>query len=162
MACCASISPREQTCLAGAWRTSSPSRPRSTADRARSSTGRLPPRFSTSSYGRSTKPVLQRPVETRQYTSWAFGQRLREAGLLGSMGSIGDCFDNGLAASFFATLQTELLDRHTWTTREQLANAVFAYLEGFYNPRRRHSALNYLSPADYETDWHRQQHKTAA
>ena len=97
-----------------------------------------------------------------QYTSWAFGQRLRQAGLLGSMGSIGDCFDNGLAESFFATLQTELLDRRSWTTREQLANAVFAYLEGFYNPRRRHSALGYLSPADYETHWHRQQLTTAA
>lgn len=86
-----------------------------------------------------------------QYTSWAFGQRLRDAGLLGSMGSIGDCYDNGLAESFFATLQTELLDRSNWTSRSELANAVFAYIEGFYNPRRRHSALGYLSPADYET-----------
>jgi putative transposase len=85
-----------------------------------------------------------------QYTSWAFGQRLRQAGLLGSMGSIGDCFDNGMAESFFATLQTELLDRSHWTSRTQLSQAVFAYLEGFYNPRRRHSALGYLSPADYE------------
>ena len=85
-----------------------------------------------------------------QYTSWAFGHRLREAGLLGSMGSIGDCFDNSVAESFFATLQTELLDRTSWTTREQLANAVFAFIEGFYNPRRRHSTLDYLSPADYE------------
>ena len=78
------------------------------------------------------------------------------------MGSIGDCFDNGLAESFFATLQTELLDRHHWTTRDQLANAVFAYLEGFYNPRRRHSALGYLSPADYENAWHRQRLTPAA
>ena len=78
------------------------------------------------------------------------------------MGSIGDCFDNGLAESFFATLQTELLDRRHWATRDQLANAVFGYLEGFYNPRRRHSALGYLTPADYETDWHRQQLTTAA
>jgi putative transposase len=85
-----------------------------------------------------------------QYTSWAFGHRLREAGLLGSMGSIGDCFDNSVAESFFATLQTELLDRSTWPTREGLANAVFAFIEGFYNPRRRHSTLGYLSPADYE------------
>ncbi len=77
--------------------------------------------------------MLRRPVEPGQYTSWAFGHRLREAGLLGSMGSIGDCFDNGLAES------------------------VFAYLAGFYNPRRRHSSLGYLSPADYETAWHRQQ-----
>ena len=85
------------------------------------------------------------------YTSWAFGHRLREAGLLGSMGSIGDCFDNSVAESFFATLQTELLDRSTWPTREGLATAVFAFIEGFYNPRRRHSTLGYLSPADYET-----------
>jgi putative transposase len=84
------------------------------------------------------------------YTSWAFGHRLREAGLLGSMGSIGDCFDNSVAESFFATLQTELLDRQSWATREQLANAVFTFIEGFYNPRRRHSTLGYLSPADYE------------
>jgi putative transposase len=84
------------------------------------------------------------------YTSWAFGHRLREAGLLGSMGSIGDCFDNCVAESFFATLQTELLDRSTWPTRQSLANAVFAFIEGFYNSRRRHSTLGYLSPADYE------------
>jgi putative transposase len=85
------------------------------------------------------------------YTSWAFGHRLREAGLLGSMGSIGDCFDNSVAESFFATLQTELLDRQSWATRAELANAVFAFIEGFYNPVRRHSTLGYLSPADYET-----------
>lgn len=87
------------------------------------------------------------------YTSWAFGHRLREAGLLGSMGSIGDCFDNSVAESFFATLQTELLDRSDWPTREGLANAIFSFIEGFYNPRRRHSTLGYLSPADYETRW---------
>jgi len=87
------------------------------------------------------------------YTSWAFGHRLREAGLLGSMGSIGDCFDNSVAESFFATLQTELLDRSTWPTREGLAQAVFAFIEGFYNPRRRHSTLGYLSPADYEQNY---------
>ena len=86
------------------------------------------------------------------YTSWAFGHRLREAGLLGSMGTIGDCFDNSVAESFFATLQTELLDRQDWPTRAELANAVFAFIEGFYNPRRRHSTLGYLSPADYETE----------
>ncbi len=97
-----------------------------------------------------------------QYTSWAFGQRLRDAGLLGSMGSIGNCYDNGMAESFFATLQTELLDRRHWTSRDDLAAAVFSYLEGFYNPHRRHSALGYLSPASYEAAWHQQQHATAA
>jgi putative transposase len=95
-----------------------------------------------------------------QYASWAFGHRLREAGLLGSMGSIGDCFDNSVAESFLATLQTELLDRSTWPSRDQLANAVFAFIEGFYNPRRRHSTLGYLSPADYEAQ-HRAGQPTA-
>jgi len=85
-----------------------------------------------------------------QYTSWAFGQRLRAAGLLGSRGSIGDCFDNALAESFFSSLQVELLDRQTWTTRTQLANAIFEWIEAWYNPRRRHSALGYRSPVDYE------------
>jgi putative transposase len=85
-----------------------------------------------------------------QYTSWAFGQRLRAAGLLGSMGSIGDCFDNALAESFFSSLQVELLDRHRWRTRQELANAIFEWIEAFYNPVRRHSGLDYLSPVDYE------------
>ncbi len=84
------------------------------------------------------------------YTSWAFGQRLREAGLLGSMGSIGDCFDNSVVESFFGTLQLELLDEHRWSTRQQLALAVFEWIEAWYNPRRRHSYCKMLSPVDYE------------
>ncbi len=86
-----------------------------------------------------------------QYTSFAFGRRLREAGIMGSMGSVVDAYDNAVAESFFATLQTELLDRRrSWATRRQLATAVFDYIEGFYNPRRRHSTLGYLSPTVYE------------
>jgi putative transposase len=85
-----------------------------------------------------------------QYTSLAFGRALCAAGIAGSMGTVGDCYDNAMAESFFATLQTELLDRHYWTTRRQLATAVFDYIETFYNRRRRHSALGYHSPADYE------------
>lgn len=86
-----------------------------------------------------------------QYTSWAFGRRLRAAGLLGSMGSIGDCFDNSVAESFFGSLQLELLDEHRWETRDQLANAIFDWIETWYNPRRRHSYCKMLSPIDYET-----------
>jgi putative transposase len=86
-----------------------------------------------------------------QYTSWAFGRRLRGAGLLGSMGSIGDCFDNSVAESFFGTLQLELLDEHRWSTRQQLALAIFDWVEAWYNPRRRHSYCQMLSPIDYET-----------
>jgi putative transposase len=86
-----------------------------------------------------------------QYTSWAFGRRLRSAGLLGSMGSIGDCFDNSVAESFFGTLQLELLEEHHWHSREELALAIFDWIEAWYNPRRRHSYCNMLSPIDYET-----------
>jgi putative transposase len=85
-----------------------------------------------------------------QYTSWVFGQRLRHAGLLGSMGTLGDALDNAVAESFFASLQCELLDRHRWDTRAQLARAMFGYIETFYNPTRRHSTLGYLSPVDFE------------
>jgi putative transposase len=86
-----------------------------------------------------------------QYTSWAFGRRLRAAGLLGSMGSVGDAFDNAVAESFFGTLQLELLDRQSWSTREELASAIFEWIECFYNPTRRHSHCGMLSPVDYET-----------
>jgi putative transposase len=85
-----------------------------------------------------------------QYTSLAFGRRLRETGLVASMGSVGDCFDNAVTESFFATLECELLDRSRFATRTQARTAVFDYVEGFYNPRRRHSTLGYLSPAEYE------------
>jgi putative transposase len=86
-----------------------------------------------------------------QYTSWAFGRRLRGAGLLGSMGSIGDCFDNSVAKSFFGTLQLELLDEHRWTNRRHLALAIFDWIETWYNPKRRHSYCKMLSQIDYET-----------
>jgi putative transposase len=89
-----------------------------------------------------------------QYTSWAFGQRLRAAGLLGSMGSVGDCYDNSLMESFFGSLQLELLDTQAWTTRQDLANAVFEWIEAWYNPRRRHSAIGYRSPVEYERIHH--------
>jgi len=67
------------------------------------------------------------------------------------MGTIGDAYDNALAESFFATLQLELLDRQHWANRRELATAVFDYIEAFYNPRRRHSSLEYQSPITYET-----------
>jgi putative transposase len=85
-----------------------------------------------------------------QYTSWAFGRRLRAAGILGSMGSVGDCFDNSMAESFFGTLQLELLDRRHWSTRAELASAIFEYIEAFYNPTRRHTSIGSLSPIDFE------------
>jgi putative transposase len=86
-----------------------------------------------------------------QYTSWLFGNRIRDAGLLGSMGSIGDCFDNSVAEAFFSGLQRELLDQHDWDSRDQLAAAMFEWIECWYNPHRRHSYNEGLSPLDYET-----------
>jgi putative transposase len=85
-----------------------------------------------------------------QYTSWAFGRRLREAGLLGSMGRVGSAYDNAMMESFFSTLQRELLDRRRWQTRRELAQAIFEWIEAWYNPHRRHSSLEDLSPVDYE------------
>ncbi|QIA27781.1 IS3 family transposase [Thermaerobacter sp. PB12/4term] len=88
-----------------------------------------------------------------QYTSLAFTRRLEVLGIAGSMGSVGDALDNAMAESFYATLQRELLDRQAWATRDQLRMAIFEYVEGFYNRRRRHSALGYLSPYEYEERW---------
>jgi putative transposase len=85
-----------------------------------------------------------------QYTSLAFGRRLQRAGLVASMGTIGDALDNAVAESFFATLECELLDRYDWPTRQALRTAVFDFIEVFYNRQRRHSTLDYLTPVDYE------------
>jgi putative transposase len=85
-----------------------------------------------------------------QYTSWAFGKRLRDAGLLGSMGTVGDCYDNAMMESFWGTMQLELLDSKTWQTRDELANAVFEWIECWYNPKRRHSGIGMHSPATFE------------
>jgi putative transposase len=84
------------------------------------------------------------------YTSRAFGRRLRAGGLFGSMGSIGDWFDNSVAESFFGTLQLELLDQHHWETRRQLAQAIFESIEAWYYASRCHSYCKMLSPVDYE------------
>ena len=82
-----------------------------------------------------------------QYTSVEFGSRLREAGLLPSMGSVADAYDNSMAESFVSTLRRE---RHSWPSRQIARTAVFEYIEGFYNTRRRHSALEHMSPSEYE------------
>jgi len=85
-----------------------------------------------------------------QFASWAFTTRAKESGLLASMGSIGDCFDNAVAEAFWARMQVELLNRRRWRTRLELANALFDYLEIFHNRRRRHSSLGMRTPVEYE------------
>jgi putative transposase len=86
-----------------------------------------------------------------QYTSWMFGQRVRAAELVPSMGSIGDCYDNSMMESFWGTMQLELLDSRIWNTRAELATAIFEWIECWYNTSRRHSSIGMLSPVDYET-----------
>ena len=85
-----------------------------------------------------------------QYTSYAFGKRCREAGVMPSMGSTGDAYDNAMAESFFATLEREVLNRRRFQSQTEARMAIFQWLEGWYNPHRRHSALGYLSPINYE------------
>jgi hypothetical protein len=85
-----------------------------------------------------------------QYTSWAFGKRIRDAGLLGSMGTAGDCYDNAMMESFWHTMQLELLDTRTWKIREELANAIFEWIECLYNPHTRHSSIGMHSPVTFE------------
>ena len=87
-----------------------------------------------------------------QYTSFAFGKRCREMGVMPSVGSVGDAYDNAMAESFFATLECELLDRRSFQTQAEAKLAVFEFIEGFYNIRRRHSSLGYRSPVRFESE----------
>jgi hypothetical protein len=99
---------------------------------------------------RRPRGVIHHSDQGSQYTSIEFGNRCREAGVRPSMGSVGDAYDNAMAESFFATLECELLDRRRFKTQAEARNAVFEFIEGFYNPRRRHSSLGYLSPVAFE------------
>ena len=94
--------------------------------------------------------VIHHSDQGTQYTSIAFGLRCREAGVRPSMGSVGDAYDNAMCESFFATLECELLDRRRFKNHIEARMAIFEFIEGWYNPHRRHSALDYLSPNNYE------------
>ncbi len=94
--------------------------------------------------------VIHHSDQGSQYTSVAFGQRCKEAGVRPSVGSAGDCYDNALCESFFATLECELIERRSFRTRAEAKLAVFSFIEGWYNPHRRHSSIDYLSPVNYE------------
>jgi putative transposase len=94
--------------------------------------------------------VIHHSDHGTQYTSVAFGLRCHEAGVRPSMGSVGDAYDNAMCESFFATLECELLDRQRFARPAQAEQAIFEFIEGWYNPHRRHSALAYRSPINYE------------
>ncbi len=106
---------------------------------------------------RRPREVVHHSDQGTQYTSIAFGLRCKEAGVRPSMGSRGDCYDNALCESFFATLECELLDRRRFKTRPEAKMAIFDFIEGFYNPHRRHSSLGQQSPVNFE-----RRHSTAA
>jgi putative transposase len=105
-------------------------------------------------YGqRRPSDVVHHSDQGTQYTSIAFGMRCQQMGVRPSMGSVGDCFDNAMAESFFATLECELLDRRRFKTQAEAEIAVFDFIEGWYNVSRRHSSLGYLSPVQYEKQY---------
>jgi putative transposase len=85
-----------------------------------------------------------------QFVSLAFGQKARAAGIAQSMGSRGDCFDNAVAESFFATIKKELIHQRSWPSKAELRTEVFEYIEVFFNRRRRHSTLGHVSPEQFE------------
>jgi integrase-like protein len=104
-------------------------------------------------YNRLTQPVLRRPVELAQYASADYRRALRGHGIVCSMSRRGNCWDNAVAESFFATVKVELAHEAVWTTRGQARGEIFEYIEQFYNGQRRHSALGYLSPLTFERRW---------
>ncbi len=101
---------------------------------------------------RKPEAVVHHSDQGTQYTSIAFGLRCKEAGVRPSMGSRGDCYDNAMCESFFATLECELLDRRRFRTQAEAKMAVFDFIEGFYNPCRRHSSLGQMSPVNFEKE----------
>lgn len=99
---------------------------------------------------RKPRDVIHHSDQGSQYTSIAFGDRCKKMGVRPSMGTVGDAYDNAMAESFFATLECELIDRRSWQTKTEARLALFSYIEGWYNPRRRHSRLGQLAPAVFE------------
>jgi putative transposase len=101
---------------------------------------------------RKPEAVIHHSDQGSQYTSIVFGNRCREMGVRPSMGTVGDAYDNAMAESFFATLECELIDRRSWKSKAEARTALFTWIESWYNPRRLHSALNYLSPINFEEE----------
>ena len=106
---------------------------------------------------RKPESVIHHSDQGSQYTSIAFGNRCKEMGVRPSMGTVGDAYDNAMAESFFASLECELIARRSWKTKTEARLVVFTWIESWYNPRRRHSGLNYQSPNTFER---KQQDKT--
>ncbi|WP_348636988.1 DDE-type integrase/transposase/recombinase (plasmid) [Mycobacterium europaeum] len=100
-----------------------------------------------------SSPTILHADHGTQFTSWSFGENMRRWGLLGSFGTVGDCFDNAAMESFWARMQVELLNTRKWATTIELAAAMADYIDNFYNVERRHSYLGNISPTEFETLW---------
>jgi len=111
---------------------------------------------------RRPEDVIHHSDQGSQYTSVAFGSRCRELGVRPSMGSVGDAYDNALCESFFATLECELIDRSVFRNRIDARLAIFDFIEGWYNPHRRHSAIDYFSPIEYEKRYNQESEEEVA
>ena len=99
---------------------------------------------------RCPEKVIHHSDHGREYTAVAFSTRCRELGITRSMGSVGDCYDNAMMESFFSSLEAEVLDRYRFRTRQEARGEIFSWVEGWYNPHRRHSGLGYASPQEFE------------
>ena len=99
---------------------------------------------------RRPESVIHHSDQGSQYTSIAFGKRCHEMGVRPSMGTVGDAYDNAMAESFFASLECELINRYSWKTKTEARLKIFTWIEAWYNSRRRHSGIHYLSPNNYE------------
>jgi putative transposase len=111
---------------------------------------------------RKPKDVIHHSDQGSQYTSVAFGQRCTKLGVRPSMGSVGDAYDNAMAESFFASLECELLAKRRFETKAEAKLALFTYIEGWYNPRRRHSGLGRVSPINFERSQAKSKSPTSA
>ena len=101
---------------------------------------------------RKPQGVIHHSDQGSQYTSVDFGKRCKEMGVRPSMGSVGDAYDNAMAESFFASLECELIDRRSWKSFAEARMAIFTWIEGWYNPRRRHSGIGQKSPINFEKE----------
>jgi putative transposase len=99
---------------------------------------------------RGSRGVIHHSDHGSEYTAVAFGKRCGQLGITLSMGSVGDCYDNAMMESFFSSLEAEVLDRNCFRTREEARREIFSWLAGWYNTRRRHSGIGYLSPQEFE------------
>src|SRR5947209_18590176 len=117
---------------------------------ARHSTGKLRPKRLTRCSNRPTNNPLRRPVESAQYTSEQFQRLMADNGIDCSMSRSGNVWDNAAMESFFSSLKTERIARKMYRTRDEAKADVFDYIERFYNPKRRHSTIGYMSPMEFE------------